>query len=245
MDSLGSYLKRQRENLGYSLKEVADETKIRMHYLQAIEEGNVRALPSEPYAKGFIKSYALFLGLEPEKVLSQYGWGEIKKETKQKTDSPREIGFGWIFIVCGFILGIVIIAIFAQYAQTGKIDQYGDYTRQAIENLPLVPAIAESAAIESLVQPDTVLPEQLTLEIKAVKRAWITVIADKDTVLSGEIREGAKIEIIAKDRFVINQGKLSACEIFLNGNKLEAFNQPERKIFRAEINRQNFRQYLK
>ena len=242
MDSLGSYLKRQRENLGYSLKEVSDETKIRIHYLQAIEEGNVRALPSEPYAKGFIKSYALFLGLEPEKMLGQYGWGETKEQTKQRTDSPKEIGFGWLFIVCGFVLGIAILAIFAQYAQTGKTDQYGDYTKKAIENLPVV---LESTTTESLTQPDTVLPEQLTLEIKAVKRVWITVIADKDTILSGEVREGAKVELVAKDRFMISQGKLAACQLSLNGNKLEAFSQPEKRIFRAEINRRNYRQYLK
>jgi transcriptional regulator with XRE-family HTH domain len=241
MDTLGSYLKRQRESLGYSLKEIADQTRIRIHYLEAIEENDLKALPSEPYIKGFVKSYAQFLGLEPEKLWNEYGWGKKKEELEQQTHPPaKELGFDWIFVVFGFLLGIAIVAIFAQYAQQGNIDS-GDYTTQAIEKLALVP---ETTVTESLIESEVILPEQLILEIKAVKRAWIMVIADQDTVLSGEVRPGAKIELEAKERFVVSLGKISAVELSLNGNKLEAFNQPQRRIFRAEINRQNYSQYL-
>ncbi|MCJ7509085.1 MAG: DUF4115 domain-containing protein [candidate division Zixibacteria bacterium] len=241
MESLGSYLKKQRENSGYTLKEVADQTRIRMHYLEAIEEDNLNALPSEPYARGFVKAYAHFLGLEPEKLWNDYGWDKKKEEFEQQSQPQTiESGTGWAFIAAGLVLGIVIVAIFIQYAQQGNTN-YGDYPTQAIEKLALVP---ETTATESLVQAEAVLPEQLVLEIKPIKRAWVLVIADNDTVLSGEVRPGAKLELVAKERFVINLGKVSAVEVFLNGNKLEAFSQPQRRIFKAEINRQNYNQYL-
>jgi transcriptional regulator with XRE-family HTH domain len=241
MGSLGSYLKKHRESLGYTVKEVADQTRIRMHYLEAIEEDNLSALPSEPYAKGFVKAYAHFLGLESEELLNEYGWNKKKEELEQQSHPQAvESGTGWAFIAAGLVLGIVIVAIFVQYAQQENIN-YGDYTTQAIERLALVP---ETAVTESLVQAEVVLPEQLVLEIKPVKRAWILVIADNDTVLSGEVRPGAKLEVEARERFVINLGKISAVEVFLNGSKLEAFSQPQRRIFKAEINRQNYNQYL-
>lgn len=241
MQSLGSYLKKQRESLGYTLKEVADQTRIRMYYLEAIEEDNLNALPSEPYAKGFVKAYAHFLGLEPEELWNEYGWDKKKEELEQQSHpQAMESGAGWAFIAAGLMLGIVIVAIFVQYAQQGNTN-YGDYTTQAIEKSGLVP---ETTVTESLVKAEVVLPEQLVLEMKPVKRAWVLVIADNDTVLSGEVRPGAKLELVAKERFIINLGKISAVEIFLNGSKLEAFSQPQRRIFKAEINRQNYSQYL-
>jgi len=241
MDSLGSYLKKQRESLGYTLKDVADQTRIRMHYLEAIEEDDISALPSEPYIKGFVKTYAQFLGLDSEKLWNQYGWGKKKEEIDQKINPPaKEMGTDWLFVIAGFILSIAIVAIFIQYAEQRNIDS-GDYTTQAIEKLALVP---ETTVTESLVQPETVLPEQLVLEIRAIKHSWMVVIADEDTVLSGELRPGAKVGLEAKEKFIINFSKIAAAEVFLNGNKLEVFSQPQRRIFKAEINRQNYKEYL-
>ncbi len=241
MDSLGSHLKRQRESLGYALKEVEEQTKIRLRYLEAMEEDDLSALPDEPYAKGFVKSYAQFLGLEPEKVWNQYGWKKVQEETKPDLHLPKEFGLGWLFVIAGFILGIAIVATFAQYGyREGK--DFGDYTSRAIDSLGLVP---ESTVTESQALPQAILPEQLVLEVKPIKHSWIMVIADQDTVLSGEVRPGVEMKLVAKDKFTISFGKVSAVEILLNGNKLEAFSQPQNRIFRAEINRENYSDYLK
>ena len=242
MSSLGSYLRKQRESLGYTLKEVSEETKIRIHYLEAIEEDDVGALPGEPYVKGFIKSYAQFLGLDPEKIWNQYGWSKGKEEAKQEIHPPKELGLGWLFVAFGFILGIAIVAVFAQYAQQKKVVLSNDYTSEAIERFALVP---ETTATEPIVPPEIILPEQLVLEIRAIKHSWVMIVADEDTVLSGELRPGAKAELVARDKFIINLGRFLAVEVFLNGNKLEAFNQPQRRILRAEINRQSYNEYLR
>ena len=63
-EEIGQYLKRVREEKGISLKTVAEETKIRVRYLQALEEGDYAALPGNVYARGFLRSYARFLGVE-------------------------------------------------------------------------------------------------------------------------------------------------------------------------------------
>lgn len=62
---LGQYLKNVREQKGITLGDVADTTKITIRYLEAIENGQFNLLPSRIFARGFVKSYAKCIGLDP------------------------------------------------------------------------------------------------------------------------------------------------------------------------------------
>ena len=73
MDSLGSYLRRERELRQISLEEIAQTTRIPMRMLQRIEDDDLDALPGEVFARGFLKSYARSVGLDSELVLARYG----------------------------------------------------------------------------------------------------------------------------------------------------------------------------
>ena len=72
MDNLGEILRQARLEKGKSLEEIAEETKIRVRYLQAIEEGKIDLLPGHFYTRGFIKSYAEAVGLNSDQLLSAY-----------------------------------------------------------------------------------------------------------------------------------------------------------------------------
>lgn len=52
-----------------SLQAVQAELKIRERYLKALEENDFTAIPGEVYARGFLRSYAKFLGLDAETLL--------------------------------------------------------------------------------------------------------------------------------------------------------------------------------
>ena len=68
----GEMLAIRREELGYSLAQAADALRIRYVYLQAIEDGRYHDLPGTAYAIGFVRSYAEFLGLEPEETVKRF-----------------------------------------------------------------------------------------------------------------------------------------------------------------------------
>lgn len=72
MSELGQTLRTAREEMGLSLDQLQEMTKIRKHYLVAIEEGNYKALPGSFYARAFVKNYAEAVGLNAEEVLSYY-----------------------------------------------------------------------------------------------------------------------------------------------------------------------------
>ncbi|WP_258110127.1 RodZ domain-containing protein [Alicyclobacillus sp. SP_1] len=68
---LGQRLKDTRESQGLSLDEVADRTKIRTHYLKALENGEWDFLPGDVYARGFVRSYADVLGMDGQALLAE------------------------------------------------------------------------------------------------------------------------------------------------------------------------------
>ncbi len=69
---IGAGLRNVRERLGWKLPEVAEGLRIRLSYLEAIERGDIDALPGPAYQTGFIRTYAQSLGLDPEEILRRF-----------------------------------------------------------------------------------------------------------------------------------------------------------------------------
>lgn len=71
-EPIGQVLSEARIKLGKSIKEVEFDTKIRAKYVEALEQGYFDYLPGSIYTQGFIKTYATYLGLDPEPLVQQY-----------------------------------------------------------------------------------------------------------------------------------------------------------------------------
>jgi cytoskeleton protein RodZ len=69
---VGVLLKASRQRLDQDLRHVADSLRIRLVYLQAIEDGRFHDLPGSTYAAGFIRTYAEYLGLDGAEVVRRY-----------------------------------------------------------------------------------------------------------------------------------------------------------------------------
>jgi len=72
MKTAGEILKEKRRERGIELEEVAEKTRIKKNYLEAVESDHYQSLPSAISARGFIKNYAEFLDLSPESVLGAF-----------------------------------------------------------------------------------------------------------------------------------------------------------------------------
>jgi cytoskeleton protein RodZ len=72
---LGSRLRSQRELMGLSLGDVERHTHIRMHYIEALEAGDISHLPSPVQGRGMLSNYAAFLGLDTEGILLNFADG--------------------------------------------------------------------------------------------------------------------------------------------------------------------------
>lgn len=85
--SVGELFKQKRQEMNLSLKEIENATSIRVSHLQAIEDGEMNKLISPVYAQGFIKQYAAYLGIDPEKLLKDYPHQFNKPE-------PQDFAYG-------------------------------------------------------------------------------------------------------------------------------------------------------
>lgn len=70
-ETIGQRLRQAREARYLSLEQAAQATYIRRHYLQALEAGDLERLPSRTQARGFLRAYAAYLGLEADELIAE------------------------------------------------------------------------------------------------------------------------------------------------------------------------------
>ena len=87
--SLPERLYAARERKGVDLYRAERDTKIRARYLAALERGEYGELPGDVYTKGFLRNYALYLGLDPEEVVGQYREVIEKSQIKRATKNAE------------------------------------------------------------------------------------------------------------------------------------------------------------
>ncbi len=85
---VGPLLRRRREALGYTLEDARAATKIRLRYLQALEDERADQLPAPVYTRGFIRSYASFLGLDGASLAAE--WGRAAAEAEAAAAAASE-----------------------------------------------------------------------------------------------------------------------------------------------------------
>src|SRR5512143_740928 len=115
--SLPERLYAARERKGVDLYRAERDTKIRARYLGALERGDYRELPGAVYTKGFLRNYALYLGLDPDEVLLQ--WRRERgdpREPQAVITVPRPIAAprpGLTFSPSLVVFGLLLVAVLA------------------------------------------------------------------------------------------------------------------------------------
>jgi cytoskeleton protein RodZ len=88
---IGQKLRQARQARTLSIEQASRATRIRAHYLQAIERGDLDVLPSSAQARGFLRLYASFLGLDAEELLRDLNGEQVEASgsaTSEKLEPP-------------------------------------------------------------------------------------------------------------------------------------------------------------
>lgn len=89
---IGAALKAAREYRGLDLQVLADTTRIRRSYLAAIEEMRLEELPSRPFTIGYIRAYAMALGLDGDAAVERFRRDEPTPDTTLRAPIGVEEG---------------------------------------------------------------------------------------------------------------------------------------------------------
>jgi len=114
MGELGQLLRQTREEKGITLEQIEKTTRIRQRYLVALEEGNYGLLPTPGHIQGFLRNYAVHIGLDWNEVQGLYGKEASSRHStdpgifhpKDITLSPRKP-----LLKADLVLALVIVIV--------------------------------------------------------------------------------------------------------------------------------------
>lgn len=258
--TLGEKLRQAREERDISISEVAEHTRISPLYLKAIEEDDYSTLPGGIFNKGFIKSFAKYVGVDENEAMQDYARqyssqarengedGEPKTYRPEVLTDDRSSGSNIPTIIFAvLILGLMTWGILAlvgyiqnQQNQTANIDQTANTsnTNQAanIEN------VNAPAPIPSTDQIDAVIK---------TSGADVSVSYQTDgTGGSKLVTQNAPLDLEAKNNLKFSFAKSLASDVglTLNGKEIKVPTQPanpRRIAIEIEINKENIEQILR
>jgi cytoskeletal protein RodZ len=164
--TLGEMLLAARERKGVELYRAERDTKIRARYLEALERGDFKALPGQVYTKGFLRNYALYLGLDPEQVLSQWK-SEVGPRMTDRAivvppprplETPRS-GLTFtpgIIVAAALTLGVLAFAGYIAY----QLFQFSKPPSLTVDNQQVSTVEAEEYLLSGKSDPGTVITIQ-------------------------------------------------------------------------------------
>jgi cytoskeleton protein RodZ len=181
-DHIGVLLRRTRESKRLTLADVARGLRIRLHYLEAIENGLYERLPAPVYTVGFIRAYADFLGLDGEEAVRRF-----RHET-QGFDSQPDLQFpepiaersipGGRILVTALVLAICGYGLWYYQAGGG---------RSAPDTVPKVPVALDQPSESSVADP-LASPNEARASVPA---------APESTAAPTQARQQTKIAAVA------------------------------------------------
>ncbi len=125
MRTVGEILKQERIRKNLSLEEIEKLTKIRLRYLQLLEENDFAKIPQGTVCRGFIRNYAQVLDLSPEGILAIFRRDFIEDEKGQivarSFSAPlTKFKFSWqprmtIILLSGLGIGLFLFFLLRQY----------------------------------------------------------------------------------------------------------------------------------
>lgn len=183
--SLGQQLRRAREALGVSLRDVSEQTRITMRHLEAIEADDYKHLPGGIFNKSFIKSYARHVRFDEQRALELYARTARERGegiTDEVLTSPQRsrIYIGdtarsplITYALSAVIVGILILIVYAglhYYRRT-------EGEPSAAQPTP-TPAAAQAAAQATPTPPPAV--QGFRIQVKAARGFWLTSWQDDE-----------------------------------------------------------------
>jgi cytoskeleton protein RodZ len=252
-ETLGSYLKNQRESKKISLREVAKNTRVREYILKAIEEDRHDLLPAATYVKGFLLAYAKYLRLDGNDVLLRYERvlkGEpVKREPVSPPPAfppPPKKKTSWrtkqTWVVGGVIVASLIIFFFffpySSKPPIGPVPEKPILEKKstiapskpfaAITRAPEQKSVGEDKKPLTPSPPGTAAPsvqekKALSLQLKAVEETWVNFQADNQSEEDMIFKPGEGISIQASNQIRIIIGNAGGLDLILNGKVLNKY----------------------
>ena len=222
--SLGERFRAAREQRGLTLSEVAEHLRIRSVYLAAIEEENWSAIGAPVYTRGFLRTYARYLGLDAEEAVAAFNAASgaaqpaaspQPRATMTAADYREPRSLGPLLWVAGLVaLGLVGFVIYLYFAPPrGAGSQVAGTTTSSTA----VAVTSASPGPAATPEPSpTILPAVKTLAIHLTAASWLRVVVDGNVSIEGTFPAGTSKTFHGKNALV-RVGNAGGVQITVDG----------------------------
>lgn len=237
---IGETLRAARRQQGRSLADAAAETRVRETYLAALEQEDFTSIGGDVYAKGFLRSYAKALGLDPEPLLDAYrhefGAGDtgvpVTSQPVEPARSTRQPGMVVIVAAGGVVL--LVLAVIGLLGDSDGPEEEASApgpspVETPEESEPDTAAEdggdAEPSQEEGGGQGEDEDADEAAEDVEGLEvvvsvedaASWLRVQVDGTTVVEGNRSPGFSEQFDGEEEVVVRVGDASAVAVEANG----------------------------
>lgn len=223
MGTLGQYLLNARLAKDIDLRDAAQQTRISIQYLRALENEDFSKLPGEVFVKGFLRNYGRFLNLDESEVMKKYA--ELKPQpappsapalsavntvVPEERETPKETP------IEPFVWGAVIVILLLVFLFSSLPSRRSKNIQQPADSPSTAPAVLSQETVSA----QSVRQEKLYLEVTAIEDTWILVRTDDSPQKKAVLKRGESLTWSADQRYLLSYGRIGALKLVLNGVEL-------------------------
>ena len=254
-ETLGEKLRASREARGVSISEVAEQTRIAPMYIECIENDNYKPLPGGIFNKGFVKSYARFIGYDEQEALQEYNrlmsQTEGPEEDHTKTYRPEVLTDDRASqsTIPTIIFAVIILALMTggvlflvNYLQSQPAEPIATNSAPTNENPQTSAPTPQSAAPGSVPTMQNLKVEFRTATDPISLRATTDGSTSENVVTPGAVQTFEPRESL---KLSYSKSLASSAQLFINGKQITLPLQPanpKRVPIELEINSGNLAQ---
>jgi cytoskeletal protein RodZ len=213
---LGERFRAAREARGLTLSDVAERIRIRSLYLAAIEDEHWNTIGAPVYARGFMRTYARFLGIDPEEAVAEFTRTQDVPEASiaaaaAESPRPRSRPSGALIWIAGLV-AVVLIA-FVVYNEVSL--------RAQQSSAPVADATPTATAAVSTPDLATAAPAPVigganSLALVLSAPSWLRVTVDGSVSMEGTYPAGTAKTFHGK-KALVRIGNAGGVEVYVDG----------------------------
>ena len=221
MSALGEQFRAAREARGLSLSEVAEQIRIRSVYLAEIEAENWSAIGVPVYIRGFLRTYARFLGLDPEEAVAEFNKTAQGAPVADGTglsgaawsDGPARNLSPLLWIASGVAVILVAFVIY----NFAMLRQSRGRSVATVAAAPTASALPSNALTTPTPQRHVrPVARPHSLEVTLASASWLRVTVDGNVSMEGTFPKGTH-KVFSGRTALVRAGNAGGLDLIVDG----------------------------
>jgi cytoskeleton protein RodZ len=251
--TLGEKLRQAREEQGISISEIAEQTRISPHYLECIERNDFKTLPGGIFNKGFVKSFARYVGVNEAEAVQDYilALGETEGDyadtpkayhpevlTDDRSISSMAPTILFAVIILALMTGGILFVV--RYLQNSSPE-----ANQTSSATPANSTVNSNPVNVNIAVPPAT-SDKISVELKAVlEPVWVSYSVDGVSKIQ-TLAPDENLRLDANEAFKISysKAKLPNLQVTVNGRQIKVPSTETKGTIEFEINKTNVNEFV-